>query len=133
MAVHLSVAVRNAMLDAIETTISTTPKLRLYSGSVPADCAASLGAAVLLAELTLPSNWMADASNGQKVLAGTWSGQATTGGTASFYRIYDSAGTTCHEQGTVGLGSGDLSLDNNVIASGQTITITTFTKNAPNA
>ena len=35
-------------------------------------------------------------------------------------------------QGSVGLGSGDLSLDNNVIASGQTVTISTFTINDNN-
>ncbi|MCY1248013.1 hypothetical protein D9M72_613970 [compost metagenome] len=56
---------------------------------------------------------------------------ATAGaaGTAAHYRIKDSAGTTCHMQGTVTVtgGGGDLTVDNAVIASGQTVQITGWT------
>ena len=39
MAVQLSVAVRNARLDAIETNIGTSAVLRIRSGAPPATCA----------------------------------------------------------------------------------------------
>mgnify|MGYP006921735661 CR=1 FL=1 len=52
-------------------------------------------------------------------------------GTAGHYRIKQ--GATCHEQGSIGLGSGDLSLDNTSITSGQNVTISTFSRTQGNA
>lgn len=102
MAKQFSVAVRNAKLDAIETTIGTAPLLRIYSGTPPADTATALSGNTLLAEITLPSDWLAAASGGSKSKSGTWTdSSANASGTASFYRVYDSSGATCHEQGTV--------------------------------
>lgn len=127
MAIQHSVAVRNAQLDAIETTVGTAPKLQIRTGSPPANCAAA-DSGTLLAEMTLPSDWLANASGGSKTLVGTWQDlSADAAGTAGHYRIKDSAGTTCHQQGTVGQGSGDLQLDNVVIAVGQKITVTAYT------
>jgi hypothetical protein len=71
MALQFSTAVRNARLDAIESTIGTAPILEIRSGSPPANCAAA-DTGTLLASMTLPSDWMAAASNGSKVKAGTW-------------------------------------------------------------
>jgi len=135
MALQYSVAVRNAQLDAVEVTVSTAPLLRIYSGSAPANCAAA-ASGTLLAEMTLPSDWMAAASSGSKALSGTWQdASANATGTAGHFRLYDSGGTTCHAQGTVTAtgGGGDLTLDNVSIASGQSVTITSFTITAGNA
>lgn len=123
-----SVAVRNARLESVETTIGTGPKLRLYTGAAPANCAAARSG-TLLAELTLPGDWLANASGGTKVLTGTWTGTATNAGTAGHWAIMDSAGTTCHMQGTLSAsgGGGEMQVDNPVIASGQTVTVSTFT------
>jgi hypothetical protein len=132
MALQLSVAVRTARLEAIETTISTAPKLLIFSGAVPANCAAA-DPAGLLATIILPSDWMSAASAGSKALLGSWSVAASGAGTALSFRIKDTANTTCHIQGTVGLGSGDLSLDNTAIASGQTVQVTTLTLTDGNA
>jgi hypothetical protein len=134
MAVQLSVAVRNARLDAIETVVGTTPKLQIRTGAQPANCAAA-ASGTLLAEITLPSDWAAAASAGSKAMSGTWQVNAVAAGTAAHYRLVDSAGTTCHEQGTVTAtgGGGDLTLDNTSIASGQQVTITTWTKTDGNA
>jgi hypothetical protein len=132
MAVQLSITARNSRLDTIETTVGASPKLRIFSGSLPSDCA-SPDPSGQLAEITLPVDWMNDAASGQKTLLGAWSGPASTPGTAASFRIKNSAGTTCHLQGTVGQGSGDLSLDNTNIASGQTITVTAFTLTDANA
>lgn len=134
MTVQFSTAVRNAMLDAIETTVGTAPEFRLYSGSMPAD-AATTASGTLLVTITLPSDWMAAASSGSKAKSGTWSAAASAGSAtaAGYYRIYQS--TTCHEQGTVTAtgGGGDLTLDVNSITTGQTVTISTFSKTAGNA
>lgn len=135
MALQYSVTVRNAQLDAFETAIGTSPILKIRSGSVPANCAAA-DAGTVLATLNLPSDWMAAAASGAKAFLGTWQDVAADAtGTAGHFRIYNSAGTVCHMQGTITAvgGGGDLTLDNTSIAAGQTITITGFTITAGNA
>lgn len=132
MALQFSTTYRNALLDAFETTVGTSAKLNLRSGAQPADCAAA-DSGTLISTLSLDSDWMAAAAAGSKAKAGTWSGTASTGAIAGHFRLKDSANTTTHMQGSVGEGSGDLSLDNTDINAGQTITITTFTLSAPGA
>ncbi len=132
MTISYSNAVKNAKLDAIETVISTSPELRIYDNSVPANASASLGSAVLLASGTLPSDWLAAASSGAKAKAGTWTltGQAGagTGTVGTFFRIYDAAGPTSQIQGTFGVtgGGADLTADNASIANLQVVTVSTF-------
>lgn len=128
MAIQKSVALRNAQLDAIETTIGTSALLRLYSGSAPANCAAS-ATGTLLAEMSLPSDYLADASSGSKDKSGTWEdSSANASGTIGYFRFYDSGGTTCHVQGTVTAtsGGGDIEVDNTSVASGQKVTISSL-------
>lgn len=135
MAVQLSVAVRNARLDSIESTIGTSAILRIRSGAQPATCATA-DSGTVLATLNLPSDWMAAASSGSKALSGTWQDlSADAAGTAGHFRIYDSGGTVCGIQGsiTATAGGGDMTLDNTSIASGQQVTITSFTLTDANA
>ena len=129
MALQLAVSTRNARLDAIETEIGTLPVLKLRTGAAPANCAAA-DSGTVLCSMTLPSDWLSAAASGIKDKTGSWSGTAIGGGgTIAHFRIYDSGGAVCHVQGSVGLGSGDMSLDNNVVADGQTITVTGATGN----
>ena len=135
MAVQLSVAVRNARLDAIETNIGTSAVLRIRSGAPPATCATA-DSGTLLAEMSLPSSWMADAASGSKAISGTWQDlSANAAGTAGHFRIYDSGGTVCGIQGTITAtgGGGDMTLDNTSIAITQQVTITSFTLTDANA
>jgi len=149
---QLSVAARNNLLEAIEVSyngqtlaagtgaggsISGTaaqPKLQIFTGSLPANCAAASTGTKLI-EMTLPADWSSAASSGSKALSGTWQSTGLAAGTAGYYRIVDNAGTTCHEQGDVTAtgGGGALTLDNTSIASAQTVTITSHTLTAPNA
>ena len=139
MTVYYSDTVNNARLDAYETAIGTAPLLRIYNGTAPANAIAALSGNTLLAVGTLPSDWMANAAAHVKAKTGTWSltGQsgAAAGTPGTFYRVYDSAGTNCHEQGSFGAtGSGsDMVIDNNSIANAQAITVNTFQKTAGNA
>lgn len=133
MALQYSVTLRNNQLDQIESTIGTSPILTIRTGAAPANCAAA-NSGTVLATLTLPSDWMAAAASGSKALSGTWQDtSADATGTAAHFRIHDSSGTTCHMQGTVGQGSGDLSVDNTSFATGQSFTVTSFTISAGNA
>ena len=112
MTVQNSTTVRNALGDAWETAIGTSAKIQIWSGSLPANCAAA-ATGTKLAEYSLSSDWSAAASSGAKTLSSlplTTTGLAA--GTAGYYRIVDSAGTTCHEQGTVATSGGDMTIDN---------------------
>ena len=135
MTVQNSTAVRNAMLDAIETAIGVSAKMQIWTGTMPANCATA-SSGTKLVEISLASDWAAAASGGTKAFSGTpLSTTALAAGTCGYYRITDNAGTTCHEQGTVTAtgGGGDMTIDNPVLASGQTVQVTGFTKTAPGA
>lgn len=102
MALNLSTTVRNARLDTVESTIGTSARLKIRSGTKPAACATA-DAGTVLADLTLPSDWMAGASGGTKAKSGTWQdASADATGYAGHWRLYASDGTTCHAQGPTG-------------------------------
>lgn len=135
MALQFSVTVRNAQLDAFETAIGTSAVLKIRTGSVPATCATA-DSGTVLSTINLPSDWMAAASSGSKALSGSWTdASADATGTAGYFRLYASDGTTCHAQGTVTItgGGGDMTLDNTSIATGQAVTVTGFTLTAGNS
>ncbi len=135
MAIKLSVAVRNAELDAIETGIGASAVLKIRSGSPPANIT-DADSGTVLATLALPVDWMAAASAGSKAKAGTWEDAAAdAAGTAGHFRVYASDSTTQHIQGTVTAtgGGGDMTLDNVSIAVDQKVTITSFNLTAGNA
>ena len=137
MSLQYSTTVRNAQLDALETAVGVSAVLKIYdlTAGAPANCAAAITGTVL-ATMSLPSDWMAAASSGSKAMSGTWQdASADAAGTADFWRLFASDGTTCGAQGTVSAtgGGGDLTLDNAVIAAGQSVTISTFTLSAGNA
>jgi hypothetical protein len=133
MAIQLSTTVRNARLDAIETTVGVSAILRIRDGALPANCAAADAGAVL-AELNLPSDWMAAASGGTKGILGTWQDlSANNSGTATHFRIYDSGGSTCHMQGTVGTAATDMIVTSTAFTAGASFTITSFTLTDGNA
>lgn len=133
MAITLSAAIRNARLDAIETTIGTSPILRIRSGAVPATVATASSGTVL-ATLALPSDWMAAASAGAKALSGTWQDtSADATGTAAHFEIVASDTTTVGMRGTVGTSSADLIVDNTSFAATQSFSITAFTLTDGNA
>jgi hypothetical protein len=135
MAIKLSESVRNAMLDAIESTIGTDPVLKIRTGAAPADVATA-DSGTVLATLTLPTDWMAAAASGAKAKSGTWEDtSADNTGSAAHFRIYASNGTTQHLQGTVTAtgGGGDMEVNNTSFVSTQAFSVTSFTLTAGNA
>jgi hypothetical protein len=135
MAFQFSTAARNGALDAIETELGASPVLKLWSGTVPANCAAA-DSGTQIANMALPADAMAAASGGTKGLSGVWTdASADANGTVGHFRVYKNGATVCVMQGTVTVtgGGGDLTLDNTSVTSGQTITITSFTLTAGGA
>ena len=130
MAIQLAVSTRNVRLDAIETDLGADPDLEIFTGAQPANCAAA-DSGTKLVSMQLPADAFAAAASGAKGKTGTWSGTGITGGTAAHFRI-KTAGGVVKVQGSVGQGSGDLSLDNTVIATSQAVTVTAFDLNDAN-
>lgn len=128
-----SVAVRNAQADAFETVVGTSPVMKIFDGTMPANCAAA-DAGTVLATLTLPADWLSAASNGSKSKSGTWEdASADATGVCKYFRLY--SGATCHQQGTItaiGLG-GDMEVNNLSLAAGQTFTVVSYTISRGNA
>jgi hypothetical protein len=99
MTLQLSGTVRDARLDVIESTVGTSARLKIRTGTKPASCATA-DSGTVLADLTLPSDWMAASSGGTKAKSGTWQdASADSTGYAGHWRLYASDGTTCHGQG----------------------------------
>lgn len=135
MAIQLSVAVRNARLDSIETAIGVSAILRVRTGAAPATCATA-DSGTALATCNLSADYMAAAASGSKGKLGTWEDLlADAAGTAAHFRLYATDGVTCHLQGTVTAtgGGGDMTLDNVVFALNQPFTVTGFTLTDANA
>lgn len=134
MTLQFSDAIRNARADQCESVVGTSPIMQIRSGSPPANCAAA-SSGVVLASLTLPSDWMNAASSGSKTKNGTWQdASADATGTAGHFRIFDSTGTTCHHQGTCSAtgGGGDMILSTTSLVAGQPFTVNTYTINEGN-
>lgn len=106
--------------------------LKLFSGSVPANCAA-VDPAGLLASGSLPAT-AASVSAGVVTKSGTWSFTGSGSGTIASFRLYDS-GAVCIHQGTVTItgGGGDMTVDNTSIATGQTGSVGTYSITMPGA
>jgi len=133
MALQFGTTYRNALLDQFETTVGTTMKIRIFTGSAPANCAAA-DSGTKLVETAAPSDYMAAAAAGSKVGSGLpWTSAGLAAGTTGYFRCYDSAFATCHMQGTCGTSGTDMIIDNAVVAVGQNVNITAFTLTAPGA
>lgn len=135
MALQFATTLRNNFLDEITAYAGASALLRIYSGSAPADCATA-ASGTLLAELTCNATFAAAASGGVLTLnAITSDSSANATGTAGYFRLVKSDGTTVVLQGTVTAtgGGGDLTIDNTAISSGVSVSVTSATITAPGA
>ena len=134
MSLQFSTAVRNAMLDAIETTIGVSAVLKIRTGAAPANCGTA-DSGTVLATISLASDWAAAASGGTKAFSSlpVSDSSADATGTAAHYRLYASDGTTCGHQGTVGTSGTDMIVDSVSFTAGQAFNVTAWTWTAPGA
>ena len=122
---------RDAMLDAITTYAGNAALLRIYDGSRPATAGT---ATTLLAELTCGTPFAAAAVNGVLTLGAiTQDSSANATGTATWFRIVKSDGTTFVMDGSVGTSGSDLNLTTTSIVSGQPVSLSSFVITEGNA
>lgn len=132
MAIAYIEALRNAQLDEITTRAGTSALLRIYSGTRPATGGAET---TQLAQLTCNATAFAAAASGGTLTANAISDDtnADATGTATWFRIYASNGTTIVMDGDVGTAGSDLNLDSVSIVAGGTVSVTSFVITGGNA
>ncbi|WP_020474235.1 hypothetical protein [Zavarzinella formosa] len=118
-------ALRNARGDAITTTAGNSGFIKLYTGTQTTDANTALGAQTLLATLTLNATFAGSTSSGVLTLnAITSDTNAAATGTATWFRMLKSNGTTVVMDGSVGTSGADLNLNTTSIVSGATVACT---------
>ncbi|CQD07351.1 hypothetical protein BN970_01386 [Mycolicibacterium conceptionense] len=138
MSLYLTNAVAQGMLNGtgLAEALGASPKIRIYSGSVPANADAALSGNTVLAELvcaSTPFSGFSDTGTAARATYGSIASDvsADATGTATFFRQLDAAGTTVKYQGTVGTSSADLILNTVAITAGSTVAISTATIDLP--
>jgi hypothetical protein len=125
---NLGVAAGNVEASAI-VALCNSGTLKLYTGTQPATPDTAIGSVTLLATLTFASTAISGSpSSGVATYAAIGSGTAVASGTPTWFRIWESNGTTAVMDGTVGLVSGyDAIIDAVPIVSGATVSCSTGT------
>ena len=118
--------IRNTSLDTITTRAGASALLRIYDGTRPATGAA-ITTQVLLAELTCNATFAPASSAGKLTLnAITQDASANATGTASWFRIVQSNGTSFVMDGNVGTSGSDLNLTTTSIVITQPVSVSSF-------
>lgn len=127
MAVSYVTAVRTSRMTQVLNAVDAgagAGLIKVYSGTVPADANASIGAATLLATLTCSDPSGTVTSGILTFSAITQDSSGDSSGTPTFARVTDSTGSVVL-QCSAGVGSGDLNFGA-AIVSGQPVQITSF-------
>lgn len=122
----LSVAARNAMLNALIATIGASPTVELRTGDAPDLDSEDTG--TLLATFALGASWATAAAAGSVNLANVpMTADVVATGLAGHFRLKSSGGTA-HISGTVSAesGEGDLRLDTPELFMASFVTITSW-------
>lgn len=147
MTIKTSTGLRNKLLDTGSfKSVMALGFLKIYSGAVPADADAALGAATLLCTISVNSSGTGlsmDTSAAAGVLvkapADIWSGVNAATGTASFYRhvaVSDDgtlSTTQARVQGLVATAGADMNLSSVSLVSAATQTVDFYSLALPTA
>lgn len=133
MALQYSTTVRNDELNQVVSVAGSTAYILVYSGSAPANCAASATGTLLL---SLPcSSTIGTVSGGVLTFSAITSEAPGANGTAGYWRLCtDNTGATCVAQGTAGTSGADINWAGGVAwTTGMTIGISSLTITAGGA
>lgn len=123
---NISDTAANAEVNAL-AALCNSGYIRIYSGVQPATADTALSGNTLLAELRFGSTAFGAASGGVITAnAITADSSADNTGTATFFRCFQSNGTTVVFDGTVGTSGCDLNLNSTSISAGLQVSITSM-------
>lgn len=127
---HISAATRNLMLNA-GLAAANAGSIAIYSGTQPANADTALSGNTLLAQLPLSATAFANASGGSATGNAVTSAAAAATGTAAWFRIYKSDGTTAVVDGSVGTSSADCIIATTSIVALATISVSSLVYSLP--
>ncbi|ACI06407.1 hypothetical protein GUMBALL_33 [Mycobacterium phage Gumball] len=114
--------------------LGSSPKIKIYSGTPPANAGAALSGNTLLATLTCASTPIASQSDTGTAARATWatiaSAVAAATGTATFFRTTTSSDTVI-DQGTIDTTGADLNMSTTSLTAGSTIAVSSRTTDFP--
>lgn len=117
---------RNAQQQGLITYAGSNAIIRIYNGSQPANANTAISTQTLLAALTVTGSFGTD-SNGTLTISSVASTTAVASGTASFFRIVKSDGTTVVMDGSIGTSDADMVVNTTTITSGENVQISSGT------
>lgn len=124
MALGYSATIRNARLQAIVDAAGAGALVRIYDGARPATGGT---ATTLLAQLTCGAT-LGTISGGKLTFGAiTQDSSADTGGTATWFRVVKSDGTTHVLDGNCGTSGSDMTMVTTTIVAGQPVSINSWT------
>lgn len=124
---NLSNTAANAEANAL-AVLANTGYIRIYDGTQPATADTAVSTQTLLAELRFGATAFGAASAGVITAnAITADSSANASGTATWFRVLQSDGTTVLWDGTVGTTGCDMNLNSVAISSGATVSISSMT------
>lgn len=126
-----SIVARNAALDAI-AALANNGYLRIYDGAQPATPETAVSGQTLLAELRMNATAFPAASGGILTANAITSDTVINAtGTATWYRLLKSDGTTVLWDGSVGTASADMILNAVALVANAQLDISTLTYTMP--
>lgn len=117
---------RDAQQNGLITYAGSGAIINIYDGTQPSNANTAVTTQVKLVALTITGTFGTD-SSGTITLSTVTNGVAVATGTASWFRITKSDGTTVVMDGSVGTSSADMILNNTSIATTQTVSISAGT------
>ena len=124
MALGYAAALRNSRLQAIVDLAGANAKVRIYSGSRPATGGT---ATTQLAELTCGATLGTISAGVLTFGAITQDTSADASGTASWFRVVKSDGTTHVMDGSCGTSGSDMNMVTTSVTAGQPVSISSWT------
>lgn len=130
-AIQLADASVNEALDAL-TAFFDDGYLRIYDGTKPATAATAITTQILLAELRFDNPAFGASSAGVAVAnAIADETNAPASGTATWFRVFKSDGTSVVMDGSVGLSNAEIVLTSTAVTIGGTVSVPSFQITAP--
>ncbi len=125
--VTLTVEARNAQADALARLLDGG-SVKVYSGTPPANVSTALSGNTLLATCPLNATSAPAASGGVLTFNSiTDDSDIDASGTASFYRLFKTDGTTAVIQGSVATSGGSMTIADTALVAAGTLSISALT------
>lgn len=125
MSLKYSTTIIADRLTQLNTDIGVSAQIKIYSGARPANVNTA-ASGTLLATLTGSATAFGTVAAGVLTANAIASAAAVAAGTAAWFRVFKSDGTTACVDGDIASTGSDLNLNNTSIAIGQNVGITSF-------